>query len=36
MKKMESELKYGDKTMTNSTSHGKLKNEIYGCMNSLS
>jgi hypothetical protein len=27
-KKMESEVKYGDKTMTNSISHGKLKDEI--------
>jgi hypothetical protein len=28
MKKMESEVKYGDKTMANSISHGKLKDEI--------
>jgi hypothetical protein len=26
---MESEVKYGDKTMTNSISHGKLKDEIH-------
>jgi hypothetical protein len=30
MKKMESEVKYGDKTMTNSISHEKLKDEIHG------
>ena len=35
-KKMESEVKYGDKTMTNSISHGKLKDEIHGCMDSKS
>jgi hypothetical protein len=35
-KKMESEMKYGDKTMTNSISHGKLKDEIHGCMDSKS
>jgi hypothetical protein len=26
----------GDKTMTNSISHGKLKDEIHGCMDSKS
>jgi hypothetical protein len=31
-----SEVKYGDKTMTNSISHGKLKDEIHGCMDSKS
>ena len=36
MKKMESEVKYGDKTMTNSISHRKLKDEIHGCMDSKS
>jgi hypothetical protein len=36
MKKMESEVKYRDKTMTNSISHGKLKDEIHGCMDSKS
>ena len=35
-KKLESEVKYGDKTMTNSISHGKLKDEIHGCMDSNS
>jgi hypothetical protein len=41
-KKMESEVKYGNKTMTNSISHGKLKDEIkkvskiHGCMDSIS
>jgi hypothetical protein len=35
-KKMESEVKYGDKAMTNSISHGKLKNEIHSCMVSKS
>jgi hypothetical protein len=35
-KKMESEMKYGDKTMTNSISHGKLKDDIHGCMDSKS
>ena len=32
IKKMESEVKYGDKTMTNSISHGKLKDKTHGCM----
>jgi hypothetical protein len=36
LKQMESEVKYGDKTMTNSISHGKLKDEIHGCMDSKS
>jgi hypothetical protein len=36
IKKMESEVKYGDKTMTNSISHGKLKDKIHGCMDSKS
>jgi hypothetical protein len=27
---------YGDKTMTNSISHGKLKDEIHDCMDSKS
>ena len=31
---MESEVKYGDKTMT--ISHGKLKDEIHGRMDSKS
>jgi len=41
-KKMESVVKYGDKTMTNSISHGKLKDEIkkvskiHGCVDSIS
>ena len=35
-KKIESEVKYGDKAMTNSISHGKLKHEIHGCMDSKS
>jgi hypothetical protein len=35
-KKMESEVNYRDKTMTNSISHGKLKDEIHGCMDSKS
>jgi hypothetical protein len=34
--KMVSEVKSGDKTMTNSISHGKLKDEIHGCMDSKS
>jgi hypothetical protein len=33
---MESEVKYGDKTRTNSISNGKLKDEIHGCMDSKS
>jgi hypothetical protein len=33
---MESEVKYGDTTMTNSISHEKLKDEIHGCMDSKS
>ena len=36
MKNMESEVKYRDKTMTNSIFHGKLKDEIHGCMDSKS
>ena len=35
-KKMESEVKYRDKTMTNSISHGQLRDEIHGCMDSKS
>jgi ABC-type branched-subunit amino acid transport system ATPase component len=31
-----SNMKYGEKTMTNSISHGKLKDEIHGCMHSKS
>jgi hypothetical protein len=34
--KMKSEVKYGDKSMTISISHGKLKDEIHGCMDSKS
>ena len=33
---MESEVKYGDKTMTNSIFHGKLKVEVHDCMDSKS
>jgi hypothetical protein len=33
---MKSEVKYGEKTMTNFISHGKLKEEIHGCMDSKS
>jgi hypothetical protein len=33
---MEPEVKYGEKNMTNSKSHGKLKDEIHGCMDSKS
>jgi hypothetical protein len=29
-------VKYGDKTMANYISHGKLKDEITGCMDSKS
>jgi hypothetical protein len=35
-KKWSQEVKYGDKTMRNSISHGKLKDEIHGCMDSKS
>jgi hypothetical protein len=33
---MESEVKYGDIAMPNSISHGKLKDEKHGCMDSKS
>jgi hypothetical protein len=36
LKKMESEVKYGDKTMINSISHEKLKDKIHGCVDSKS
>jgi hypothetical protein len=29
-------VKYGDKTVINSISNGKLKDEIHGCMDSKS
>jgi hypothetical protein len=32
MKKMESEVKYGDKTMTNSIYHGKLKDDVHSAV----
>ena len=35
-KNMESEVKYGDKTMTNTISHGKLKDEIHDSIDSKS
>jgi len=36
IKQMESEVKYGDKTMTNAIFYGKLKDKIHGCMDSKS